>query len=203
MKVLFNTAYYLFLAAVLAIGLLLIGSLVPIPGNIEVKIVQSGSMEPSIKVGSIVVVKPSDSYAVNDVITFGEDTREEIPTTHRIISERIEGGVALYTTKGDANSSVDPQEIREDEIIGKVLLDIPFLGFILDFARQPLGFVLIIGVPAALVIFDEAAKIWKEIRKIRRNPGRTDDSKESTSNGVEKETDVADNKRAQENNKTK
>lgn len=187
MKVLFNTAYYLFIAVVLAIGLLLIGSLVPVPGNIEIKIVKSGSMEPSIKVGSVVVVRPSDNYAVNDVITFGEDTRDEIPTTHRIISERIDSGVALYTTKGDANSDADPQEVRERDIIGKVLFDIPFLGFILDFARQPIGFVLIIGVPAAIVIFDEAGKIWGEVQRMRKKKEEEETTEDETKEGTTKE----------------
>ena len=184
MKVLFNIAYYIFLAAVLGIGLLLVSSLIPVPGNIEVKIVQSGSMEPSINVGGIVVVKPSNSYAPGDVITYGEDTPDQIPTTHRIVSERVAEGVALYTTKGDANDSNDPGEVRESEIIGKVLFDIPYLGYLLDFARQPLGFVLIIGVPAAIVVFDEIGKIWAEIKRTRRKKTETEGSedKSETSN---------------------
>src|SRR3989338_8215020 len=58
--------------------------LLPIKGNIEIKIVKSGSMEPAIKTGSIVVIKPASLYGVGDVITFGEDSRTTYPTTHRI-----------------------------------------------------------------------------------------------------------------------
>ncbi len=165
---LYKIGYYAFVGAVVALGLLLVVSLVPIPGNIEVKIVQSGSMEPTIKTGALTVVKPFTKYAVGDVIMFGPDTKTEVPTTHRIIADEVRSGVFYYTTKGDANEDPDPQPVRQSEVIGKVLLDIPYLGYLLDFAKKPLGFILLIGVPAAIVVFDEAGKIWREVRKINR-----------------------------------
>ena len=164
----FKFIYYIFIAAVIALGVLLIGTLFPIPGNYEVKIVQSGSMEPAIHTGSIVIIKPSSEYNVGDVITFGKDTNVDVPTTHRIIEERITSGEALYTTKGDANEDPDPKEVREQEIIGKVLTSIPYIGYVLDFARKPLGFALLIGVPAVVVILDELGNVWKEIARMRR-----------------------------------
>lgn len=173
----FKTIYYIFLTALIVIGGLFLVSVLPIPGNIDVKIVQSGSMEPAIKVGSVVVIKPSKNYDVNDVITFGKDTKEDVPTTHRIINERVVTGNPMYTTKGDANEDKDVKEVREDEIIGKVLISIPFLGYILDFAKKPLGFALLIGIPAVIVIYDEVRNIFTEAKKIRR---KKDENKEET-----------------------
>lgn len=171
----FKSIYYIFLLALIAIGGLFLVSVLPIPGNVDVKIVQSGSMEPAIKVGSVVVIKPSKKYDVNDVITFGKDTKKDVPTTHRIIDERVVSGTTLYTTKGDANEDKDIKEIRESEIIGKVLLSVPYLGYLLDFAKKPLGFALLIGIPAVIVVYDEVIKIWKEVKKIKRK-----DEKEET-----------------------
>jgi signal peptidase len=166
MDTLFKTLYYAFVAVLIAFGLLLGASYIGV-GSIEVKIVQSGSMEPAIKTGSIVIIKPTDDYNVGDVVTFGKDTRDEVPTTHRIIEERIVSGQAQYIVKGDANDDRDPQEVRERDIIGKVMLSVPYLGYILDFARKPLGFVLLIGVPALVVVLDEASSIWGEVKKMR------------------------------------
>ena len=166
-NILFKGIYYIFLTAVFAMGILLVTSVIGI-GGIQVKIVQSGSMEPAIPVGSIVVIKPSADYNAGDVITFGEDTREKVPTTHRIIDERIVSGEARYVTKGDANEERDAQEVRHREVIGKVLVSAPYVGFVLDFARKPLGFALLIGVPAAMIVVDEVSKIVTEVRRMRR-----------------------------------
>ena len=158
---------YLFLTVVVALGLLLLVSFIPVPGNIEVKIVQSGSMEPAVKAGSLVIVKPSEIYRVGNVIMFGKDTKTQLPTTHRIVADEVRSGVFYYTTKGDANEDPDPQQIAQSEVVGKVLFSIPYLGYVLDFAKKPLGFALLIGVPAAIVVFDEGANIWREARRIR------------------------------------
>lgn len=174
----FKSIYYIFLLALIAIGGLFLVSVLPIPGNIDVKIVQSGSMEPAIKVGSVVVIKPSKKYDVNDVITFGKDTKKDVPTTHRIVDERVLSGTTLYTTKGDANENKDIKEVREGEILGKVLISIPYLGYLLDFAKKPIGFALLIGIPATIIVVDEIKNIWKETKKMRRK--EDDKEKETT-----------------------
>lgn len=163
MKRLKQAGYYAFMTAVVALGLLLVASLVPVPGNVEVKIVQSGSMAPTITTGSTVIVRPTGDYQTGDIITYGPDTPTQVPTTHRIISSTSTDTGVVYTTKGDANDSPDPQPVREDEIIGEVLLSVTYLGYLLDFARQPVGFALLVGLPAAIIIIDELAVIYREI----------------------------------------
>ena len=66
----FKTIYYIFIAFIATIALLLIISVLPITGNYKVMTVLSGSMEPTIKMGSIVVVKPQENYKIGDIITF-------------------------------------------------------------------------------------------------------------------------------------
>jgi len=68
----FKTIYYIFIAFISIIALLLIISIFPVTGNIKFMIVQSGSMQPAIKMGSVVMVKPVADYKIGDVITFGE-----------------------------------------------------------------------------------------------------------------------------------
>lgn len=164
----FKIFYRTFYIAIIVIVALLLFALFPIKGNYQIKIVQSGSMEPSIKTGSVVIIKPSASYTVGDVVTFGKDTKKDIPTTHRIVSSRAVDGVLLFTTKGDANEDNDPSEIKQSDIHGKVLFDIPFFGYIIDLARKPLGFAVLIIIPALIVIGDEGMNIFNEVKKMRK-----------------------------------
>ena len=168
MKIISGTLYALFIVLLLGISGLFVASLLPIPGNVQLKIVKSGSMEPNILTGSVVVIKPEAMYAVNDVVTFGADTGSSIPTTHRIIDQRIENGQTLFQTKGDANEEADQNTILPRDVIGKVVFAIPYAGYVLDFARQPIGFTLMIGIPAGIIILDELIKIGTEMRRMRR-----------------------------------
>lgn len=143
-------------------------ALFPIKGNYQIKIVKSGSMEPTIKTGSVIVMKPQLTYTVGDIVTFGKDTKTEIPTTHRVVAQRVEDGVTFFRTKGDANDGPDANEIKESDISGRVLFSIPFMGYIIDFARKPLGFALLVFVPAGILIFDEIVKIFGEVRRLKK-----------------------------------
>lgn len=167
MKTFINLIYYGTLSALFATGVAFVITLAPIPGNYEVKVVKSGSMEPDIQVGGVVVIKPSSSYGVGDVITFGADTKTQIPTTHRIVAVEGEGTAQVYQTKGDANDAPDPEPVKRSEVAGKVIFSVPYLGYLLAFARTPLGFVALVGLPATLVIAEESFAIVRELRRMR------------------------------------
>ena len=160
----FKVLYYIFLALIAAIAILLIVSVLPVPGNIKFMVVLSGSMEPQIKTGSVVMTKPASEYAVGDIITFGPYSKTKAPTTHRITE--INNGT--YTTKGDANNAPDARQISQKDIIGKVMFDVPYLGYIISFVRKPLGFLLILIIPALVIVFDEIKKIFTEVKRIKK-----------------------------------
>jgi len=170
-----QTIYYVFLGVIGAIVLLLIVSVFPITGNFKVLTVQSGSMMPAIKTGSIVLVKPTNNYKIGDIITFGQISKTKTPTTHRIAEIEVANGQPIYTTKGDANNAPDQKQVPAKEVIGRVLLDVPFLGYAVAAAKKPWGFMLLIAVPALLVIYEEAHKIWQEIKKSKTK--KLDDEK--------------------------
>lgn len=162
---LFSVIYGIFLGVIILVALLLIFSTFNIPGNYKVLTVVSGSMEPKIKLGSVVVVKPVQDYKIGDVITFGPYSKKVSPITHRIYDIRVVNGQPVYITKGDANNALDSREVQKKEILGKVLFSVPYLGYAVDFVKKPLGFALIIIVPAILIIIDEIKKIIEEIKK--------------------------------------
>lgn len=172
MHLVLNSIYTIGVLLVVAIALLFVGNQFGLFGY-EVKIVQSGSMEPAIQTGAMIVVAPAATYTVGDVITFGDDTATKIPTTHRIIAvETSELGRTLYQTKGDANEEADPIPVRPTDIIGKVWFDMPFVGYVLEFARTPLGYGLLVGIPALIIVLDAFADITWEIHKHRARKRR-------------------------------
>lgn len=146
------------------IVVLILFSKAPIPGNYQILIVKSGSMEPSIHTGSLVVVKPADNYNVGDVVTFSNRGQDSI--THRIVEINNDE----YTTKGDANDSEDSRVVRERDVIGKVGFSIPWAGYIVAASKEPIGFIFLVIVPALYLIVSESINIYKEV-KSRKSHG--------------------------------
>ena len=83
--------YGLIVITAVTFALLFVGTKVDLLGY-EVKVVKSGSMEPAINVGGIVIVSPTKTYQAGDVITFGADTWRRVPVTHRIV-EKVPTGM--------------------------------------------------------------------------------------------------------------
>ncbi len=155
----------LLVGALVALALILTASKLPIPGNYRIMTVLSGSMEPAIHTGAVIAIKPTSEYRVGDIITFGNAGDKTTPVTHRLVDIQSGGGTESYTTKGDANPDPDTRQIGRGEILGKVLFSIPYLGYVLEFLRKPIGFFLVIILPAAVMIIDEIVKIYRETKK--------------------------------------
>lgn len=94
--------------------------------------VMSGSMEPTIHVGSLVVLGPvySSDLKVGDVITFDPPGYGSELVTHRIISITQGPDGPVFQTKGDANGAPDAWQIQEGGRGYRVLFSIPYLGWI-------------------------------------------------------------------------
>lgn len=89
--------------------------------------------------GDIVIVKLMDGDKVkkNDIVTFsvGDGSRY---LTHRMVERKDElNGEkgAFLITKGDANKSNDPP-ITADRVLGKVVIAVPKVGSLIEFARE-------------------------------------------------------------------
>lgn len=88
--------------------------------------VASGSMEPTLPVGSVVFEAPADALKPGTIITFQQDG-DERPTTHTFIGYAEDGSLM---TKGDANPTPDVHSapLTPDDVIGKVVLTTPVLA---------------------------------------------------------------------------
>lgn len=128
---------------------------VPLAGDTHYLVVQSGSMEPALPVGSVVVVKPVDPNKLqkNEIIWFKLSGPQSI--THRIIDITDEG----FITKGDANKAPDNFILEKKDVIGRVVFTIPYLGYLNHFVKTPLGFILFMILPATIIIAEKIRTI--------------------------------------------
>jgi len=174
-----KTFQYVLLASLFALAATLFLSAFHNPWDLKAFAVTSGSMEPTIKTGSLVFTTIADEYLVNDVITFLEGASKR-PITHRIVDRQLvaspEGDVAyVYSTKGDVNEEADLNSVKESAVTGKVRLSIPYIGYPLLWARSQLGYIFLIVIPATIVIYSEMLNIKAELVSIiknRKNRGR-------------------------------
>ncbi len=127
--------------------------------------VTSGSMEPTLLVGDIIVSKelsdPSD-IEIDDIITFkGGSEFEYNDVTHRVVVPPMKNkhGDYVLTTKGDANERADG-EIYYSEVKSKYVTKLEFLNRFFDFFLSPWG--LIVFIASLLIIFfDELLTLVK------------------------------------------
>lgn len=114
-------------------------------------IVESGSMEPAIKMGSMIGVKEIEAseIEIGDTVSFYTQNKEA-KVTHRIVD--IKAGGDEIITRGDANNMDDPNPRSKNEVIGKVVFSIPFIGFIFHYLSKPISIVLIIILGAAWLL---------------------------------------------------
>ena len=134
----------------------------------QYKTVVSGSMDPAIEVGGMVVALPANPQSLEsgDIITYYSPEYRQ-PLVHRIV-EKHEGGQVYFSTKGDANGARDAYLLPAQDVQGKVSLYVPLLGYVPHFFRSASGLILIIAVPGLVIVWSELRKVWVEVVRIRQ-----------------------------------
>ena len=147
----------------------LVGDQLPMPFGYGAAVVLSGSMEPTLSVDDLILVKEQESYSLGDVVVF-QDVGSLV--VHRIA--HMEDDTII--TQGDANN-VSDAPIPFSAVKGRVILSIPYAGIIVNFIKTPVGTLCIIAAAIALVEIprrrekrkddEERQKILEEIKKLR------------------------------------
>jgi signal peptidase len=129
-------------------------------------VVLSGSMEPTINMGDMVVTTPitSNAIKIGDIVAFNDG--KEFPITHRVINI-TEGG---FITKGDANEDPDPMVRSSSSVVGKIAFWVPFAGYLVYFSRSIYGLLFLIVVPGFVLIIIEIKNIFNYFKedKVRK-----------------------------------
>ncbi|MCR0335994.1 signal peptidase I [[Clostridium] innocuum] len=130
-------------------------------GHFRIFCITSGSMEPTISTGSLILVDTDAELHTEDIVTF---QKQDSIITHRIVRQIDD---QRTVTKGDANDSDDPTPLYKTQIIGKVILVIPYIGYIVLFIRRYLWLLCAAFLAWQLIRKKkEGRKSWKsETRK--------------------------------------
>ena len=125
--------------------------------------VSSGSMEPELKVGDIIldkVVENPEALKVGDVITFKSDDYGDMLVTHKVIRAPYEeNGKLMLQTKGVANEIAD-NPIRIDEVKGIMICKVDYLDTVYNVFLSPWGLLILIAL-IVIIFFDEIITIVK------------------------------------------
>jgi signal peptidase len=112
-------------AAILLVAVAAIAGIIAFKSVFTLVSIEGGSMEPTLPVSTLVLVKSTDTLKPTDIITFKQDT-DTRATTHTFIGYEADGSLR---TKGDANETPDMHDVplQMSDVAGKVVLAIPFL----------------------------------------------------------------------------
>lgn len=134
--------------------------------------VLTGSMEPEIPEGALLLVRKTDTdtIQIGDVISFfsPDPTLEGAVNTHRVVDIQTENGERIFYTKGDANLLEDTYPVRADMVVGKAVHVSTSLGKAVAVLANPLVFGSVILLPLlAILILNlcRAVKIAKDMAR--------------------------------------
>jgi len=115
--------------------------------------VLTGSMEPGIFPGDIVVTRGIDEQsardlAIGDVITFLPYPDDPTLVTHRIMAKTVGAKETSFITQGDHNRTVDPWgPVHDYQVRGQVAYVVPKLGWVREWVGRDIGWIIpIVGV---------------------------------------------------------
>ena len=125
--------------------------------------VMSGSMEPTIHVGDVIVderISPLDAR-IGDIVTFRDPHGSTRVFTHRVRRITISRGWAHFVSKGDANNVVEHWAMKTDGSIGRVRYRIPHLGYAVFYAHTIWGRIVLVLMPLLAFAAMAVRRIWR------------------------------------------
>ncbi|MGH3009786.1 MAG: signal peptidase I [Gaiellaceae bacterium] len=154
------------LVSVIVLGLAAI-TIGPRLFSYQALVVRSGSMAPTIPVGSIVFYRPiaADQVKVRDIIVFSEPGQPNTKVTHRVVGIGTGPTGRYFLTKGDANGGQDDWHIPAVGTGWKDVFHVPYVGYILFDIQSTYGRLLLLLVPAAVLALITLWEIWEGRRR--------------------------------------
>lgn len=140
--------------------------------------VATGSMEPTIPTGSLIIVRETDAekIQVGDVICFysTDPQIKGVPNTHRVVEVQQENGSISFVTQGDAAYEPDPYAVPADRLVGKYIYAMN-VGKAFEIIHSPYFFFFALLLPLMIVIFVEILHV-KRTALIRKNDAEEHDA---------------------------
>ena len=145
----------------------------------QLKSVLSGSMEPVIQTGSIIVVQQIDdphTLKKGDVISF--HNKKEQLITHRIDAVVQDGFV--FKTKGDHNNAADRELVEAQQIVAEYTgITLPYIGYAAFYIQSKLNIPIFLMLSGTLLLLYSLMMFWQIYRHLDI---KSNESKKSASN---------------------
>jgi signal peptidase len=125
-------------------------------------IVRSGSMEPTIRPGDLIITELVEPAAlrVGDIVTFRDSTRGNELVTHRVIQKEGLGERVAFVTAGDANTGRERWSVAPEGTAGRFVIRIPRVGYALAWVGLPAVRAALIGIGALLLAGAALRRVW-------------------------------------------
>ena len=141
-------------------------------GSYSLFYVDGDSMEPIILDGDFIAVnvKKQERYYSGDIVSFYHYVDDSyIIVTHKIVAVDDQNELFRYETKGVNNVEVDEMLVNNDQIIGKYVgFRIPLLGYIVEFGRTNIGYLVLVVVPLGCILLFSIYELMKEFDKSKK-----------------------------------
>jgi len=139
----------------------------PLPKQFQAYIVPTGSMEPTIHTGSLAFTLPvkTGEIKTGNIIAFIDPINAKLIIIHRVKEITSLNKEIAFKTKGDNNNSEDSWTVPPPLIRGKFSFALPYLGYVSADAKTPIGFGLMIVLPAILLILLQVKRIKEGIEE--------------------------------------
>lgn len=127
------------------------------------RIVVSGSMEPSVPVGSLAYIfssREAETIVEGDIIAY--ETGTAVTVLHRVV--HVDADARNFVTKGDANQTEDPGKISFEQYRGKLVFVIPLAGYLAAALQQhQVAAAGLLAAAAALVVIRHVTGKRKQV----------------------------------------
>lgn len=135
--------------------------------GIKTFVIVSGSMQPDLMIGDIVIVKKCDKNDINvgDIISYRSG---QSVITHRIVEFIESDGQTGYITKGDNNNVKDNVVVKFEDIEGKYIGKISKLGNVVLFLKNKIVIISIILIFYLIYVHELKVNEKIQIRKEKR-----------------------------------
>lgn len=162
-----TAGFSILLLAFLLVGIVVAPGLV---GGDDTFIVTSDSMSPTIESGDVIVTREVSPEEIEsgDVVTFHDGSESNRGyVTHRVVDVVEEDGERYFQLQGDANDQPDEGLVPGENARGTLHLHVPYLGYLLLFARSDLGLFSFVILPGLVLV---ASGSWQLLDELGYTP---------------------------------
>lgn len=144
--------------------------------NYPLLAVASESMVPTLNKGDLIVVQGglnvsevTAEYVTGDVVVFHRPTspQDEL-IVHRAVEKHGNDDALYLKTMGDNNNGPDGWQVYDDDLVGKVVWSVPYVGHVPLFVHTPAGMTIIIILIVILILLEFVIPSAKE----EKEPGQ-------------------------------